>query len=312
MKIEKILLLFVISSCLANVSIAMETEEFWEFNESKKQEQFESNLSETEIAILKAIEHGELGEVARLFTSDIDPNFKDAEGATPLHYAAKYGWYQIVEMLLQKEGIEIEAEDNYKNTPLGCAVMRVVKLRGSQKTEPRKLEFLETLKIIRSLLDRIPHPKLDNASSAILAKTSRIKKLEPIIKEMLLKTKDTKWNKTELLFTAIALVKNNFEFGMEILKMLIAKKSLDINKKYAGDSLAIYAVKLATERLDETFEILLETDIDLTATDGNGKTVSDLIETVIEIKSNAENRNEIAFEAYKRVRQMIEEKLAAK
>ncbi|KAI9270790.1 ankyrin repeat-containing domain protein [Phascolomyces articulosus] len=58
-----------------------------------------------------------------LNASDIDINFSDAIGDTALHYAASFGSVECMEILVNRNGINLNAKNRIeKNTPLHKAV----------------------------------------------------------------------------------------------------------------------------------------------------------------------------------------------
>lgn len=52
---------------------------------------------------------------------DIDPNVKDSDGRTPLHYAVLYGSPDTINLLLKQTGIDVSIQDNEGRTPLEYA-----------------------------------------------------------------------------------------------------------------------------------------------------------------------------------------------
>ncbi|HEX9626480.1 MAG TPA: ankyrin repeat domain-containing protein [Acidiferrobacterales bacterium] len=62
-------------------------------------------------------------EIARLISEGYDPNQKDKNGWTPLHFAAQECSLDAVQALLA-HGANIDAQDSNGNTPLSEAVFR--------------------------------------------------------------------------------------------------------------------------------------------------------------------------------------------
>jgi cytohesin len=71
--------------------------------------------------LVEAVRRGDVQEVARLLAAGADPNVKDLDGHTPLHYAAEQCRADIAELLL-KHGADPNARDNQGETPLHIAV----------------------------------------------------------------------------------------------------------------------------------------------------------------------------------------------
>jgi ankyrin repeat protein len=71
--------------------------------------------------LVDAVRRGDVQEVARLLAAGADPNVKDLDGHTPLHYAAEQCRADIAELLL-KHGADPNARDNHGKTPLHRAV----------------------------------------------------------------------------------------------------------------------------------------------------------------------------------------------
>lgn len=53
-----------------------------------------------------------------LLASGADVNRRDKLGSTALHRAASRGHGEMVQLLLRAKGVEVDAYDNLKNTPL--------------------------------------------------------------------------------------------------------------------------------------------------------------------------------------------------
>jgi ankyrin repeat protein len=62
-------------------------------------------------------------EIARLISEGCDPNQKDKNGWTSLHFAAQEGSLEAVHALLER-GADIDVQDSSGNTPLSEAVFR--------------------------------------------------------------------------------------------------------------------------------------------------------------------------------------------
>jgi hypothetical protein len=53
---------------------------------------------------------------------DLDINFPDYDGRTPLHLACEEGHENIVQFLLEQKGINPNVKDRWGNTPVHCAL----------------------------------------------------------------------------------------------------------------------------------------------------------------------------------------------
>jgi ankyrin repeat protein len=68
-----------------------------------------------------AVMHGELGLVSELIENGADPNIRDVNGETPLHFAAREYRTEEAKLLLA-HGAIAGAQDEHGNTPLWRAV----------------------------------------------------------------------------------------------------------------------------------------------------------------------------------------------
>lgn len=73
--------------------------------------------------LLTAAKGGDLQGVKRLHKKRANLNAADYDGRTALHQAAEHGCTNVVEYLLKQKGIQINALDHTKMTPLACAVL---------------------------------------------------------------------------------------------------------------------------------------------------------------------------------------------
>ena len=73
-----------------------------------------------DISIHKAVESGNIKAVKQHLDAGTDVNAKDADGFTSLHYAARWGFKNIAELLIT-EGANVNTKNNYKETPLQYA-----------------------------------------------------------------------------------------------------------------------------------------------------------------------------------------------
>ena len=74
-----------------------------------------------ELPLHRAVVEGDLTTVTALLdVPGADPNQRDAEKNSPLHFAADRGFLAIAELLLRR-GADVLAEDSEGNTPLSLA-----------------------------------------------------------------------------------------------------------------------------------------------------------------------------------------------
>ena len=66
-------------------------------------------------AVITLLESGEIDP-----KSDIDDSF-GLHGETALHYACRYGWLDVVKLLITRYNCDATVEDDYFNTPLSDA-----------------------------------------------------------------------------------------------------------------------------------------------------------------------------------------------
>jgi len=80
-------------------------------------------------SLFYAVAAGDLAEVERLVVDcDVDPNVRNNDGLTPLHYAAWKGHHKVVELLLEHGADPNMQENKYGYTPLHDAVNRCLKI----------------------------------------------------------------------------------------------------------------------------------------------------------------------------------------
>ena len=72
--------------------------------------------------LIKAIEKGaSYKKIEKIINSGVDINARDELGRTPLMYAIKHGYYDIVDLLV-RNGADVNATTNFNWTPLSFAI----------------------------------------------------------------------------------------------------------------------------------------------------------------------------------------------
>jgi len=72
--------------------------------------------------LMRASERGDAESVEMLLKKGANPNYRDNDGFSPLHFAAFYGRAKVAEILI-RQGAEVNARDNDGNTPLHFAAL---------------------------------------------------------------------------------------------------------------------------------------------------------------------------------------------
>jgi len=89
--------------------------------------------------LMRASEKGNAESVEMLLKKGANPNYRDNDGFSPLHFAAFYGRAKVAEILI-RHGAEVNARDNDGNTPLHTAAkwgnVEVVKLLLKSGADP--------------------------------------------------------------------------------------------------------------------------------------------------------------------------------
>ncbi|XP_022869416.1 potassium channel SKOR-like [Olea europaea var. sylvestris] len=73
--------------------------------------------AELALRVNSASYNGDLYQLKGLIRAGADPNKKDYDGRSPLHFAASRGFEDVTLFLIQ-EGVDVNAADNFGNTPL--------------------------------------------------------------------------------------------------------------------------------------------------------------------------------------------------
>lgn len=94
-----------------------------------------------------------------------DINNDDEEGLTPLHYAARYNHFAIVQLLVQN-GADVNIEDHEGLTPLHYAC-RIKRKRKKSKQTMLNLALTETMESPKKRLPQIGGKQIDPDASAI-------------------------------------------------------------------------------------------------------------------------------------------------
>lgn len=305
---KKILMMLIITFSLGRFSIAMEESmnlddlsscdemEIDDSNPNDKFEEFYSDEDSEDKGFFADIKNGNIDEVKKALKKGINPNSKNSEGETALSVACNYRQTEIVKLLLEHKDIKADKRDDgckpYKgSTPLMGTLLFI---EGKDK-----IRMAKALEIVQMLLDKVEHPKDLRLLPGLCHHIT--KELKPIIRELFRRCHEDEFRKS-LLYTAIDIANNRCKFGLEILQMLI-KKGFDVNKKEGTYPLIISPLFIQNKKMVKTYQILLNSDIDLSATDDNGKTV--LMHVNDKCSKNPDN------EDFAVIRQMILKKLAS-
>lgn len=89
-------------------------------------------------SLFAAAESGDLERARDLLDRGADLNARDDTKATPLHIAARYGHFDVVELFIAN-GADVNARDMYLTTPLHEAAFKGYALSpgSSSTTEPK-------------------------------------------------------------------------------------------------------------------------------------------------------------------------------
>lgn len=71
---------------------------------------------------LKTLSNGDKDKIKNFLQEGADNNLRDAQGVTPIHYTAYWGFTDLVEILLNK-GTDLDEKDFFGRTPLHCAAV---------------------------------------------------------------------------------------------------------------------------------------------------------------------------------------------
>jgi ankyrin repeat protein len=74
-------------------------------------------------ALIHACMNGATNVASFLLAKGCNPNVKDSSGNTALHYAASYGWFHCVDLLLQA-GAELNVANEWKLTSVAAAILK--------------------------------------------------------------------------------------------------------------------------------------------------------------------------------------------
>ena len=75
-------------------------------------------------ALTHAILNGNANVASYLLYLGADPNRKDSSGNTLVHYAAAYGWFPCLKLLVKDAGAKYNLDNDWKTTPLAIAFLK--------------------------------------------------------------------------------------------------------------------------------------------------------------------------------------------
>lgn len=75
-------------------------------------------------ALTHAVMNGSVPVASYLLYLGADPNHADSSGNTLVHYAAAYGWYFVLKLLVNEGGADPKICNDWKVTPVGVAFMK--------------------------------------------------------------------------------------------------------------------------------------------------------------------------------------------
>ncbi|KAK3092730.1 hypothetical protein FSP39_006660 [Pinctada imbricata] len=75
-------------------------------------------------ALTHAVMNGNANVTSYLLYLGSDPNRKDSSGNSLVHYAAAYGWYFVLKLLVNEGGADASVANDWQLTPLGAAFMK--------------------------------------------------------------------------------------------------------------------------------------------------------------------------------------------
>ena len=75
-------------------------------------------------ALTHAVINGSVPVASYLLYLGSDPNHADSSGNTLVHYAAAYGWYFVLKLLVNEGGADPKIFNDWKVTPIGVAFMK--------------------------------------------------------------------------------------------------------------------------------------------------------------------------------------------
>ncbi|XP_052057851.1 poly [ADP-ribose] polymerase tankyrase-like isoform X2 [Mytilus californianus] len=75
-------------------------------------------------ALTHAVMNGSVTVASYLLYLGSDPNHADSSGNTLVHYAAAYGWYFVLKLLVNEGGADPKIANDWKLTPVGVAFMK--------------------------------------------------------------------------------------------------------------------------------------------------------------------------------------------
>ncbi|WCR58501.1 ankyrin repeat domain-containing protein [Wolbachia endosymbiont of Ctenocephalides felis wCfeJ] len=227
--------------------------------------------NEKSIALLNAIHNntGDIELIQRLIREGADVNFRDIAGNVPLILAVQNGNKKVVDILLASPEIDVNVQDNGRQTPLHWAA--------------KNLDATKALELVKALLDKGANVNIEDMHQDTPLHFATREGYENIVKE-LLEVKEICVNTKNIFgYTPLHLAANRGY--LEIVKKLIKKGAYFDIENEDGDT----PLDLSTE-YQAVYDFLSKIkQLFVAVKEGNSTEVNDLIKQDIYI--NARNKD---------------------